>query len=146
MTLTRRALLSGASALPIASHAGLLFHDGADPVFEDVVRQVAGVAGIAPLLIRSTRDAFVAKFGQPALLVFAQAMRGRLVEDVAAGEGAIADQVRFIAVVLFTGEIEANGRSRALLYPWSLAWATLGFTKAPGLCGGPAFGHWEHAP
>lgn len=147
MTLTRRALLSGAAAVPVASGAALLRQDSTDAVFEDAVRQIAGVAGIAQVVIRTVRDAFVAKFGQPALLAFCDALRGHPVEDAASGaNAAVAAQVRFIALILFTGEIDSGGRTLAPLYPWSLAWATLGFAKAPGLCGGPAFGHWEQAP
>lgn len=147
MTLTRRALLSGAAAVPVASGAALLRQDGIDAVFEDAVRQVAGVPGVAQVVIRTVRDAFVAQFGQPALLAFCDAVRGHPIEDAASGgQAGVAAQVRFIALILFTGEIESGGRKLAPLYPWSLAWATLGFAKAPGLCGGPAFGHWEHAP
>lgn len=147
MTLTRRALLSAAAAVPVASGAALLRQDGTDAMFEDAVRQIAGVPGIAQVMVRTVRDAFVAQFGQPALIAFCDAVRGHPVGDTASGpDTPIAAQVRFVALILFTGEIDSGGRRLAPLYPWSLAWATLGFAKAPGLCGGPAFGHWEHAP
>lgn len=147
MTLSRRALLSGAASVPVASAAALLRQDSSDAVFEDAVRQIAGVPGIASAMVRIVRDAFVAKFGGPALLSFCDAVRGRPIDDAAAsGNSVLAEQVRFIALILFTGEIDTGGRKLVPLYPWSLAWATLGFAKAPGLCGGPAFGHWEKAP
>lgn len=147
MTLTRRAVLSAAAAVPAASGAALLRQDSADMVFEDAVRQIAGVPGVAQTVVRAVREAFIAQFGQPALLAFCNAVRGHPVADAASGpDQAVAAQVRFIALILFTGEITSGGRNHVPLYPWSLAWMTLGFAKAPGLCGGPAFGHWEQAP
>lgn len=147
MTITRRALLSGAASAPFAAQAGLLLAGESEAIFADAVRQVGGVTGLAPTVVQAVQQAFVARFGKAALSAFAAALLGKSVDDVvAAGDAALGEQVRFIALALFTGEIETDGKTRAVLYPWSLAWATLGFSKAPGLCGGPAFGHWQHAP
>jgi len=55
-------------------------------------------------------------------------------------------QVRFLARLLYTGEVTRDGQTRALYYPWCLAWRAVSFATAPGLCEGPAFGHWASAP
>lgn len=146
MTLTRRTLLSSAALVPLVAQAGLLDAGRSEAVFADAVRQVAGISGLAPVVLTTVREAFVAAFGGAALTAFAQAVQGRSVDDLlAGGHAALGEQIRFIALMLFTGEVQTGGQTKVTLYPWSLAWATLGFSKAPGLCGGPAFGHWAHA-
>ncbi len=146
MTLTRRTILSGAALVPLVAQAGLMDVGHNEAVFADAVRQVAGISGLAPVVLTTVREAFVATFGGAALTAFAHAVQGRSVEDLLSGGNAsMGEQIRFIALMLFTGEVQSGGQTKVTLYPWSLAWATLGFSKAPGLCGGPAFGHWAHA-
>ncbi|MDB5884645.1 MAG: hypothetical protein JWR74_816 [Polaromonas sp.] len=146
MTLTRRTLLSSAALVPLVAQAGLLDADRSEAIFADTVGQVAGVSGLAPVVLSTVREAFVSAFGGAALTALAHAVQGRSVEDLLSGSNAaLGEQIRFIALMLFTGEVQSGGQTKVTLYPWSLAWATLGFSKAPGLCGGPAFGHWAHA-
>lgn len=131
---------------PIAAQAGLLDANNNEANFADAVRQIAGVTGLTAIVLNTVRAAFVDKFCAAGLTAFAASVQERSIEDVLSGGNAIlGDQIRFIALILFTGEVETGGRTKVPLYPWSLAWATLGFSKAPGLCGGPAFGHWAHA-
>lgn len=131
---------------PIAAQAGLLDANNNEANFADAVRQIAGVTGLTAIVLNTVRAAFVDKFFAAGLTAFASSVQERSIEDVlSSGNAILGDQIRFIALILFTGEVETGGRTKVPLYPWSLAWATLGFSKAPGLCGGPAFGHWAHA-
>ena len=71
---------------------------------------------------------------------------GALQDRVAKAPVDVKAQVAFVAKLLYTGEVTRHGKQVAVYYPWCLAWRSLAFAKAPGLCGGPAFGHWEKPP
>lgn len=150
MRLSRRKLLATAAFTPFAlkAQAGSL---GADSrIFEAAVRQIGGVVDIPDILLRAAESEFTRKFGNRAHHNFVSALDGQTVETAIARAGDKADmlkeQVAFIANFLYTGEVERDGKVETAYYPWCLAWNATGFTKPPGVCGGPAFGHWEHAP
>lgn len=145
MTLSRRAFLLVLPGAPSAAHAfGLGSKDAA---FEDVVRQIGGIADISPYLLEGVSVEFVNAYGAEARGTFTRTLSsGSLQDRLATAQPEIKAQVAFVARLLYTGEVTREGKQIALYYPWCLAWRSLAFSKAPGLCGGPAFGHWEHPP
>jgi hypothetical protein len=145
MRLSRRALLAALPLAPTLAQAQAL--GSGSLAFESLVRQIGGMADISPYLLRAAEYEFDAAYGQSA--------RNRLVHALGIGplEARMADadpglkaQVTFLATLLYTGEVTRNGVTKAEYYPWCLAWKALTFATAPGLCGGPDFGHWTNAP
>ena len=71
---------------------------------------------------------------------------GPLPDRIAEAGPALQAHVAFVATFLYTGEIVRDGITTAKYYPWCLSWKAVTFASAPGICGGPGFGHWESAP
>lgn len=145
MKLSRRAFLVALPGVPSAAHAfGLGSKDAA---FENVVRQIGGIGDISPYLLDGVSAEFLQVYGAEARGAFARTLaNGSLQERVSTASPDIKAQVAFVAKLLYTGEVTRRGKQIAVYYPWCLAWRSLAFAKAPGLCGGPAFGHWENPP
>jgi len=150
MKVSRRSLLAAAAIAPVAVQAQAMGLGRGNLVFDAAVRQIGGVSDIPEILIRAAAREFDAKFGEAARHAFIGQIRGQTVETALkrSGDGAPAlqEQIAFIANLLYTGEVERDGQTVVLYYPWCLAWNALGFTKPPGICGGPEFGHWGNRP
>ncbi|MCZ4279573.1 hypothetical protein O4H49_02210 [Kiloniella laminariae] len=156
MNISRRSLLTSAALIPLAgglgSPAQALSLGSGSRVFGEAVRQIGGVVDIADHMVRSVEKEFLATYGQNAMNRFISEVDGRSINEVLANTtDAIREQIKLIATVLYTGEVtrtDASGTAVTSVpyYPWSLAWSSLAFAKAPGICGGPAFGHWAFAP
>lgn len=145
MKLSRRAFLATLPGASSAAHAfGLSSKDAA---FENVVRQIGGIGDISPYLLAGVAAEFLQVYGAEARGAFTRELSSGSLEDrIAVAPADIKAQVAFVAKILYTGEVTHEGRQVALYYPWCLAWRSLTFATAPGLCGGPAFGHWENPP
>lgn len=145
MKLSRRAFLATLPGAPSAAHAfGLSSKDAA---FENVVRQIGGIGDISPYLLAGVAAEFLQVYGAEARGAFTRELSSGSLEDrIAVAPADIKAQVAFVAKLLYTGEVTREGKQVALYYPWCLAWRSLTFATAPGLCGGPAFGHWENPP
>jgi hypothetical protein len=145
MKLSRRAFLAALPAAPTAAHGfGLSSKDAA---FDNVVRQIGGIGDISPYLLQGVSTEFLQVYGADARGAFTRTLSsGSLQERVAQAPSDIKAQVAFVAKLLYTGEVTREGKQVALYYPWCLAWRSLAFATAPGLCGGPAFGHWANPP
>lgn len=145
MKLSRRAFLGTLPVMPSAARAfGLAEGDAA---FENVVRQIGGVGDISPYLLGGVDSEFQLVYGTEAKAEFVRVLSsGSLDARIAAAPADTKAQVAFVARLLYTGEVTRDGRQVALYYPWCLAWKSLTFATAPGLCGGPAFGHWQNMP
>jgi hypothetical protein len=145
MKLSRRAFLATLPGAPSAAQAfGLSSKDAA---FDNVVRQIGGIGDISPYLLDGVSAEFLHVYGAEARGTFTRALAsGSLQERISKAPDDIKAQVAFVAKLLYTGEVTRDGRQVAVYYPWCLAWRSLAFAKAPGLCGGPAFGHWENPP
>lgn len=145
MKLSRRAFLATLPGAPTAANAFGL--NSRDVAFENVVRQIGGIADISPYLLQGVAAEFLDVYGAGERVAFTRALSSGSLEDrVAAAPADIKAQVTFVAKLLYTGEVTREGKQVALYYPWCLAWRSLTFATAPGLCGGPAFGHWENPP
>lgn len=149
MTISRRAFIV---ALPLASTlaptagvtAGL---GGGSSAFAEIVRQIGGVADISPYMLSAAEYEFAQAFDPGARGALLQALGTGSIEDrMAVADDELKTQVQFIARFLYTGEVTRDGRTSADYYPWCLAWKSLTFATAPGLCGGAEFGHWANAP
>lgn len=146
MKLTRRSLLAGVALWPVAGYAAPLGPAAGNRSFEDAARQIAGVSTVPQILLDAAESGFVDKYGRAARNAFANAIADAPLERALAGDDVLQEQAAFVANLLYIGEVTRNGATSVDYYPWSLAWSSLAFTKAPGICGGPAFGHWAHAP
>ena len=152
MNLSRRTLLASAALIPLASQAQALSLGSGFRVFSEAVRQIGGVVDIADHMVRAVETEFLFQYGQDGMNAFIAAMDGRsITETLAHGSDELKAQAKLIARVLYTGEItrkddKGNSTTTVPYYPWSVAWSSLAFAKAPGICGGPAFGHWAHGP
>ncbi|WP_259782317.1 hypothetical protein [Aestuariispira ectoiniformans] len=150
MRLSRRKLLATAAFTPFALKAQASSLGADSRIFEAAVRQIGGVVDIPDIMLRAAESEFTRKFGNAARHAFVAAMDGQTIEMAITRAGDQADtlkeQITFITSFLYTGEVQRDNESKTLYYPWCLAWNATGFTKPPGVCGGPAFGHWEHAP
>lgn len=148
MKLTRRNLLATAAIVSLTSTARAAGLGAGGQVFSDAIRQIAGVVDIPSHFVRAVEAEFISVFGEKSRHEFIAALAGQTVDTAIkrSHEKSLADQVKFIANLLYTGEVQRDGKTVVLYYPWSLAWNSIGFAKPPGLCGGPEFGHWEHKP
>lgn len=150
MKLSRRNLLLSAALTPVAFQAQAMGLGDGRQVFDAAVRQIGGVVDISDILVRAAAIEFTRKFGAQARHEFIAAMGGQTVElalkQAGSNRKALREQIAFIANFLYTGEVERNGETVVLYYPWCLAWNATGFTKPPGICGGPHFGHWGERP
>jgi hypothetical protein len=145
MKLSRRALLGTLPLLPSLAQAQVLGSGSLG--FGNLVRQIGGMAEISPYLINAADHEFVLKFGAAARSALVRELAtGPLEDRVAVASDDIKAQVAFLATLLYTGEVTHDGVTKASYYPWCLAWNALTFATAPGLCGGPGFGHWIDAP
>ncbi|MDB5524978.1 MAG: hypothetical protein JWM58_2741 [Rhizobium sp.] len=118
-----------------------------DAAFANVVRQIGGIGDISPNLLGAVSREFQQAYGAEAQAEFTRVLsNGALDARIAAASADIKGQAAFVATLLYTGEVTRGGRQVALYYPWCLAWKSLTFATAPGLCGGPAFGHWANPP
>jgi len=107
----------------------------------------SAASAIFPYLLDGVSAEFLQVYGAEARGAFARTLaNGSLQERVSTASPDIKAQVAFVAKLLYTGEVTRHGKQIAVYYPWCLAWRSLAFAKAPGLCGGPAFGHWENPP
>lgn len=146
MRLTRRSLLAGVALLPVAGHAAPLGSAAGSRAFSDAALQIAGVGNVPQLLLDAAESAFLTKYGRAARNAFADKLGAGPIGEVIAADPELRAQSAFVASFLYTGEVTKDGKTSVDYYPWALAWSSLSFTKAPGICGGPAFGHWAHAP
>jgi len=145
MKLSRRALLAAVPLAPGLAQAEAL--GGGSMAFESLVRQIGGMAEISPYLLRAADHEFVAAYGESARNTLVRELgTGPLETRIAQADPDLKAQVTFLATLLYTGEVTRNGVTKAEYYPWCLAWGALTFATAPGLCGGPGFGHWTNAP
>ncbi|MEH6631114.1 MAG: hypothetical protein V7776_09815 [Halopseudomonas aestusnigri] len=152
MNLSRRSLLASAALIPLVSQAHALSLGSGFRVFSEAVRQIGGVVDIADHMVRAVEKEFLFQYGQGGMNSFIAAMDGRsITETLANGSDELKEQAKLVARVLYTGEItrqddKGNSITTVPYYPWSVAWSSLAFAKAPGICGGPKFGHWAHGP
>lgn len=147
MSLSRRTFL-GTMAVPLMPSLAYGQALGGQPAqFAAILHQIGGLADISPHLIRAADHELEQAYGSQARSRLVRALgRGVLKERLAQADEPIKEQVRFLARLLYTGEITRNGRTQAIYYPWCLAWRALSFATTPGLCAGPGFGHWADAP
>ncbi|SDE71881.1 Membrane bound FAD containing D-sorbitol dehydrogenase [Paracoccus isoporae] len=154
---TRRALLrGGASAAALAVMPGMLMPGAAvarslndvrdRALFHSVLYALAGPVEMAPQLLGSVSDGFVAKFGAAALddLVAHVARAG--VADVltAQSDPTREAHLQWLTAALFTGSADPDDKTAQMVnYPVALCWKSLSFAKAPALCAGPEFGYWN---
>lgn len=147
MTLDRRTFLASLAA-PLVP--GIAFGQGlADPGagFTSLLQQIGGLPGIPPQLMAAAESEFALIYGTRAAPALVRDLgQGPLSDALARASETQRAQVRFLARLLYTGEVTRDGQTQALYYPWCLAWRSLSFATAPGLCAGPAFGHWAEAP
>jgi hypothetical protein len=141
--MRRRTLLAGVSALPLAA-AGRAYaapDDGGG--FVEACRKLAGTGEFPRFFADAARAILEQEYGGEAV--------GKLVEAVDAwsGDGELSDResetmAQRLLTILYTGEIakEEPKRGDSPYYPWALAWQTLEFARAPGICGG-RFGGWS---
>jgi len=145
MKLSRRALLGALPFAPALAQAEAL--GGGSIAFESLVRQIGGMVEISPYLLRAADYEFVFAYGESAKSRLVRELgTGPLETRVAEADPDLKAQVAFLATLLYTGEVTRDGVTKAEYYPWCLAWSALTFATAPGLCGGPGFGHWTDAP
>jgi hypothetical protein len=145
MKLSRRTLLGALPLAPTLAQAQVL--GGGSLAFEYLARQIGGVGDISPHLLRAAEYEFDLAYGKAARNRLVRALgSGPLETRIAEADVEMKAQVAFLATLLYTGEVTRNGVTKAEYYPWCLAWTSLTFATAPGLCGGPGFGHWTHAP
>ena len=140
--MRRRALLAGATALPLFQPLAAAAQT-ADDGFLDACFRLAGGAAFPEILAAAARASLTGAFGADTVTALVRAVA------VWDGAGALPDAVeaaaRRLLVILYTGEPGTGGqRGDAPFYPWALAWQSLDFARAPGVCGG-AFGSWSHA-
>jgi hypothetical protein len=115
--------------------------------FAAIARQLGGIASVSPFILDAADVEFAQAYGFTAQAAFVKALQsGPLDARIAEAGDEIQAQARFVVQFLYTGEVVRDGETKAVYYPWCLAWQALTFASAPGLCGGPAFGHWTHAP
>jgi hypothetical protein len=145
MKLSRRAFLGTIPTIPSAANA---FGLGAgDMAFEHVVRQIGGIGDISPYLLDAVGSEFRQAYGTEAQAEFTRILSsGPIDARIAAAPAEVKTQAAFAARLLYTGEVTRDGKQVTLYYPWCLAWKALTFATAPGLCGGPSFGHWQNPP
>lgn len=148
MTISRRSFLAALPPLAFSISPSLAASLGAGSAsFAAIARQLGGVASVSPYLLDAAEIEFAQAFGLQARSLFVTTLaNGPLDVRIAEAGGDIRAQVRFVTQFLYTGEVTRDGQTKALYYPWCLAWEALTFASAPGLCGGPAFGHWHNAP
>ena len=145
MKLSRRIFLGVLPLVPGAAKARAL--GARDSAFADIARQIGGVTDVSPYLIEAAEYEFVLAHGPDAREIFVAALStGPLADRIAEAEAAVQAQVAFVATFLYTGEVVRDGVTTAKYYPWCLSWHAVTFASAPGICGGPGFGHWENAP
>lgn len=145
MRFTRRIFLGALPLVPAAAKARAL--GDRDQAFADIARQIGGVSDVSPYLIEAAEYEFVLVHGDEAKDAFVAALgTGALTDRIAESAPAVQTQAAFVATFLYTGEIVRDGVTIAKYYPWCLSWKAVTFATAPGICGGPGFGHWENAP
>lgn len=108
-------------------------------IFRDIIRAVGGTTYLPRELAQACETEFARAFGIEAVFSLVDLARRRPDLDAmsAAASTRAADQMRWIATFLYTGEVDGEVR----YYDFCLGWQALTFATAPGLCGG-AFGHW----
>lgn len=148
MTISRRAFLAALPPLAFSlspAFAGPLGTGSAG--FAAVARQLGGIASVSPYILEAAEIEFAQTYGVAARAQFVGTLaNGPLDIRLAKAGDDIRAQAQFVTRLLYTGEVTRDGQTKAVYYPWCLAWESLTFASAPGLCGGPAFGHWNHAP
>ena len=147
MTISRRTFL-GALAVPLLpGFASAQTLGGQEARFASILHQIAGIPDLSPLLIRAAESELAETYGAQARSGLVRALgTGALADRLALADAGVQEQVRFLARLLYTGEVTRDGVTKAIYYPWCVAWRSLTFATAPGLCSGPAFGHWAEAP
>lgn len=132
-------ILGAAMALAPAGASARLGVEDDLAVFRDIIRAIGGTTYIPTLLTEACETEFARAFGVEAVFsLVALARRRPDLEAMSAAASTLAgDQMRWIATFLYTGEVDGEVR----YYDYCLAWQSLTFATAPGLCGGP-FGHW----
>lgn len=108
-------------------------------VFRNLIHAIGGTNYMPAQLARAAETEFARAYGVEAVFdLVALARRRPTLESMdAAASTLAADQMRWIATFLYTGEVDGEVR----YYDYCLGWQALTFATAPGLCGGP-FGHW----
>jgi hypothetical protein len=141
--MRRRTLLAGVSALPLAAAGGAYAAPDDGAGFVEACRKLAGTGEFPRFFADAARAILERECGVGAA--------GKLVEAVGAwsGDGELPDpdsetMARRLLTILYTGEIakENPKRGDSPYYPWALAWQTLEFARAPGVCGS-RFGGWS---
>jgi len=150
-SVTRRFFLAaGCSILgvqPASASARLgMRHDVAG--WDHLVSVIAGPVEIAPALRVALLRDFTANFGNSATLELLWHFRkAGLASALDPQPGEIEDRLRWMALYLYTGSGDPSDHSAELVnYPFALGWKALSFAKPPGMCLGPAFGHWMSPP
>lgn len=148
MTISRRSFLAALPPLAISLSPAFAAPLGsASASFWAVARQLGGIASVSPYILEAAEIEFAQAFGVAARGVFVETLTsGPLDIRLAEASDDVRAQAQFVTRLLYTGEVTREGEVKAVYYPWCLAWASLTFASTPGLCGGPAFGHWQHAP
>jgi hypothetical protein len=141
--MKRRTLLAGVSTLPFAAFAGRAAGQDIDQAFAKTCSTLAGTSAFPGFFAAAARGVLEAKFGTNRVTA--------LVQAVAAWSGDVPlpadveDVAQYLLVILYTGEMATSGqRGDSPYYPWALAWQTLAYTNAPGVCGA-GFGSWTRA-
>ena len=132
-------ILGAAMALAPTGAAARLGVEDDLAVFRDIIGAIAGTNYLPPVLAKACETEFARAFGVEAIFALVALARRRPSLDAmsAAASTRAADQMRWIATFLYTGEVDGEVR----YYDYCLGWQSLTFATAPGLCGGP-FGHW----
>lgn len=133
-----RLLAVAMAATSTPAHARLGVEDDLT-VFRNLIHAVGGTNYMPADLAQAAETEFARAFGIEAIFdLVALARRRPTLESLSRTGGTrAADQLRWIATFLYTGEVDGEVR----YYDLCLSWQALSFATAPGLCGGP-FGHW----
>jgi len=138
--MRRRALLAGASALPFIvarPRAARAF----DPDFVNACCSLAGTGDFPAFFAAAARAELEQEFGADKVTDLVHAVNSW--DGIAPLPAEVEPIAQRLLIILYTGATGiANRRGDAAYYPCALAWQTLEFTRAPGICGG-AFGSWS---
>jgi hypothetical protein len=136
----RRTLLAGASALPLIA-ARTSVAQAVDPDFVNACCSLAGTGAFPAFFAAAAHTALEKEFGADKVTDLVHAVNSW--PPIAPLPTELEKIAQRLLIILYTGETgTGNGRGDSPYYPWALAWQTLGFTRAPGICGG-SFGAWS---
>jgi len=106
--------------------------------FAQAAAILAGNSEMPDFFLAAARSALEASYGTDAVDKFVAAVSAAPAGAALPPE--FEPMAQALLTILYTGEIGSS----APYYPWAMAWQTLEFASAPGICHGP-FGYWTKA-